>query len=72
MNLKGAGLPDLTEMLIWNPGTASYTFVKTDAAATVSGWSDATDAEVPPPSINVGQGFFLKPGAANLQWKNGL
>lgn len=71
LNLKGAGIPDLTEVLIWDSGSASYIFAKTDSASS-TGWSDASDSEIAPPSISVGQGFFMKPAAANLQWNNGL
>ena len=70
-NLKGSTVGDLTEILIWNPNTSSYGFVKTDAGV-ASGFSDAGDSEVSAPSITVGQGFFMKPANASTVWKTGL
>jgi hypothetical protein len=65
------GLPEFSQVLVWDTGTFSYSFAQTDTSSP-TGWSDADYNEVPPPSITVGQGFFVSPSQANAEWKTGL
>jgi len=64
-------LPAYSQMLIWDPATSSFTLVQTDPDSS-SGWSDGNFTPVVPPSITVGQGFFLSPSANNAKWTTGL
>jgi hypothetical protein len=71
LNLSAAGgLPDGSQMLIWDPNTSSYT-VYVSFSGYTSGWADAGFAEVPPPQVSVGQGFFLNP-ISPFDWQVGL
>jgi hypothetical protein len=64
------GLPDGSLLLVWDPISSSYTTYESFAASS-TGWIDPNFNEVPPPSINVGQGFFLNP-ASPYTWTTGL
>ena len=72
-NLSAAGgLPDFSYMLIWNPGTVSYATYYSDSSSP-SGWDDGSfNPLATPPSITVGQGFFLSPSAGPYTWTVGL
>jgi hypothetical protein len=71
LNLTAAGgLPDFSQLLIWNPNTSSYTLYNSYSAY-ATGWADASFNQVPPPQVSVGQGFFLNP-ASPFTWKVGL
>jgi hypothetical protein len=66
------GLPDGSLLLIWNPLTLKYTTYQSDSQSG-SFWDDAGGNALPaPPSITVGQGFFLSPANANYNWTVGL
>jgi len=63
------GLPDFSELLLWNG--SGYTAYFSDSTST-SYWDDSTQTPIPaPPSISVGQGFFLIP-SATFNWIGGL
>jgi len=63
------GLPDSSSILVWN-GSGYTTYVADSASP--SGWDDASfNNLVAPPSLNVGQGFFIIP-SGNYTWKVGL
>jgi len=70
VNLSSAsGLPDFSEMLIWNG--AGYTAYVSDSTSP-SLWDDSNQNPInTPPSVSVGQGFFLIP-SATFTWKVGL
>jgi len=65
----GAG--DFTEIFIWSPSTTSYTLYQTDSGST-TGWDDYNFNPVTPPSLNVGDGIFIIPSVANVQWIQSL
>ena len=65
------GLPEFSQVLIWDPLTSKYTLSQTDTSSG-SGWSDAGFTPVPPPTLNVGQGLFISPSANNATWTNSL
>jgi hypothetical protein len=73
LNLNFATNPsaDFTQILIWNPATASYTAYLSDSGSP-SGWDDSNFSPVDPPSLNVGDAFFVVPTTGNLQWSQGL
>lgn len=65
------GLPDTSTVLIWDPTSSSYSTAEAFAASP-TGWFDPNSSSViPPPSITVGQGFFLNP-ASPYTWQTGL
>jgi len=65
------GLPDYSEMLIYNPASSSYTAFYSDSGSTTL-WDDANFTQnTVTPSLSVGQGFFLIP-SGNFNWKVGL
>ncbi len=65
------GIPDYSSLLIWDPGTLSYTTYISDSTSP-SYWDDSGyTALLVPPSINVGQGFFIVP-SATFNWTVGL
>jgi hypothetical protein len=65
------GLPDFSGLLIWNPNTGSYASYTSDSAAPGL-WDDQFGNQMAaPPTINVGQGFFLSP-ANPFAWHVGL
>jgi hypothetical protein len=67
-----AGLPDFSYMLIWDPATVSYTTYYSDSGS-ASGWDDSNFTPLAtPPSLTVGQGFFLSPSAGPFTWTVGL
>jgi hypothetical protein len=72
-NLSAAGgLPDGSQLLIWNPATVSFTVYLSDSQSS-SRWDDNGGNAIPvPPAITVGQGFFLSPAAPNFVWTVGL
>ncbi|HEU6447289.1 MAG TPA: hypothetical protein VFV23_02475 [Verrucomicrobiae bacterium] len=72
LNLSSAGgLPDFSSILIWDPNTFSYTTYYSDSGSP-SGWDDINFNPLPaPPTVNVGQGFFLIP-AGDFNWTVGL
>ena len=62
-------IPDSSALLIWNG--SGYTAYLSDSGSP-SLWDDNGGTAIPaPPTINVGQGFFIIP-AANFTWKVGL
>lgn len=64
-----AGLPDYSQILIWN-GTGYTTYYSDHTSP--SYWDDQNLTALPaPPSLNVGQGFFLVP-SATFTWNVGL
>lgn len=64
-----AGLPDFSELLIWNG--SGYTAYFSDSTSP-SLWDDASQNPISaPPSLTVGQGFFLIP-SGNFTWTVGL
>ena len=65
------GLTDYSTLLIWDPGTLSYTTYISDSTSP-SLWDDASYTALPsPPTIAVGQGFFIIP-LNTWDWKVGL
>jgi hypothetical protein len=63
------GLADYSQILIWNGG--GYTTYFSDSSSP-SLWDDYTFAPLStPPTVNVGQGFFIIP-SANFTWTVGL
>jgi hypothetical protein len=63
------GLPDFSTMLVWT-GNNYNTYVSDSSSASL--WDDASFAPLPaPPTINVGQGFFLIP-SATYTWTVGV
>jgi hypothetical protein len=65
------GLPDGSSLLIWNPATLTYATYLSDSGSP-SLWDDNGGNAIPqPPSITVGQGFFIIP-AAPFAWTVGL
>jgi hypothetical protein len=63
------GLPDYSQILVWTGN--NYTAYNSDSGSP-SLWDDSNFANLAtPPSINVGQGFFLIP-SANFTWTVGL
>jgi hypothetical protein len=65
------GLPDFSSILIWNSATLTYTTYQSDSGSP-SLWDDNGGNPIPqPPSISVGQGFFLSPNTP-FTWKVGL
>jgi hypothetical protein len=65
------GLANYTQLLIWNVTAASYTIYQTDSSSP-TGWDDGGFSPIAPPSISVGQGFFIIPSANNETWTQGL
>ena len=65
------GSADFTEVFIWSPTAASYTLYQTDIGS-ATGWDDYNFNAVTPPSLNVGDAFFLVPTKNNLTWSQGL
>jgi len=64
-----SGLPDFSELLLWNG--ANYVAYFSDSGSP-SLWDDGTQTPINvPPSINVGQGFFLIP-SGDFNWAVGL
>jgi hypothetical protein len=62
-------LPDYTELLSWT-GTTYITYLSDSTSPSL--WDDANFDNLPaPPSVNVGQGFFLIP-SATFTWTEGL
>ena len=62
-------LPDASSVLKWN-GSGYTTYVADSGSP--SGWDDASfNPLVAPPTLNVGQGFFIIP-AGNYTWQTGL
>ena len=64
------GLPDSSTLLIWNPATLKYTAYTSDSGSP-SRWDDINGFLLTPPTITVGQGFFLSPNTP-FNWKVGL
>jgi hypothetical protein len=63
------GLPDGSAMLVWT-GSGYTTYLSDSGSGSL--WDDYTGSPIPvPPSIAVGQSFFLIP-AANFTWTVGL
>jgi hypothetical protein len=73
LNLSiNGGLPDGSSLLIWNPATVEFTTYLSDSGSP-SLWDDNNGVSIPlPPSITVGQGFFLSPANPNFMWTVGL
>ena len=67
--VPGAG--DFTQVLIWSPSTTSYTLYQTDIGS-ATGWDDYNFNSITPPSLNVGDGIFIIPSVANVQWIQSL
>ena len=63
------GLPDFSTILIWTG--SGYTAYQSDSGSP-SLWDDNNGSAIPaPPTVGVGQGFFIMP-SANFTWKVGL
>ena len=63
---------DFTQLLIWSTAANKFTIYNTDSTSP-SGWDDVNTAPIAtPPSVEVGQGYFLIPSAANLVWTQSL
>jgi hypothetical protein len=63
------GLPDFSELLVWNG--AGFTVYFSDSSSP-SLWDDSTQSPIAaPPSVSVGQGFFIIP-SATFTWIVGL
>jgi hypothetical protein len=60
-----ASLPDYSTILVYSPASGSYTsyFSVSHAGGSVTGWQNPSFADVPPPVLPVGMGFFLNPSA---------
>jgi hypothetical protein len=66
------GLPDGSSILLWNSATVRFTTYLSDSGSP-SLWDDnGGNPLAQPPTINVGQGFFLSPSSPNFNWKVGL
>lgn len=65
------GLADFTQILLWSTSAANYTIYQTDSSSPTK-WDDGGFSSIAPPSISVGQGFFVIPSASNAQWIQGL
>jgi hypothetical protein len=64
-------LPDFSALLVWDVESQSYTTSLSDTGSG-SGWDDVDFNALPaPPSISVGQGFFINPSEA-YTWTTGL
>jgi hypothetical protein len=69
---SNGGLPDGSSLLIWNPATFSFTTYFSDSQSP-SLWDDNGGNPIAaPPSITVGQGFFISPASPNFIWTVGL
>jgi len=65
-----SGLPDGSTLLIWDPvGNAFATYISDSGSPTF--WDNASYYPTNPPSVTVGQAFYLNPGGAFL-WTVGL
>jgi len=65
------GFADFTQVLIWDPIAAGYTTFQTDSTSPTM-WDDANFSPIAPPSLSVGQGFFIIPSASGAKWTQGL
>jgi len=63
-------LPDYTTLLIWDSASSGFATYQRDSGS-ATGWTDG-NSPLNPPSLNVGQGFFLTPGVDGAQWTVGL
>ncbi len=64
------GLPDFSTVLIWNTAGQGYSTVQSFSGSP-TGWADPSFAPVPPPTLSVGQGFFINPSGP-YNWITGL
>ena len=66
-------LADGTTVLIWvnNNHYVAYTWNTQDYPAP-NAWEDSSQNNVAPPTIAVGQGFFIIPGGSGYKWTTGL
>jgi hypothetical protein len=64
------GLPEFSSLLIWDSVVQNYTFVQTFSGS-ATGWADSGFADVPVPTLSVGQGFFINLSAP-YTWTTGL
>jgi hypothetical protein len=63
------GLPDFSELLVWT-GTTYITYNSDSTSPSL--WDDANDNALPaPPSVTVGQGFFIIP-SGTFTWTEGV
>jgi hypothetical protein len=69
------GLPNNSFVLTWDAGSQSFTTVQYDGNAPAGDglfwYNQAEDATVDPPSVSVGQGFFILPNGS-YDWTTGL
>jgi hypothetical protein len=64
------GLPDGSQLLVWT-GKGYTTYLSDSGSPSL--WDDNNGSSLPqPPSITVGQGFFINPAANNYVWTVGL
>lgn len=68
--LNMGSLPDFTTLLLWDPASSGFATVQKDASS-ATGWTDGS-SPIAPPSLVVGQAFFLTPGTDGGQWTVGL
>ena len=64
------GLPDFSSVLIWDVNKQSYSVVQSFSGS-ATGWADPGFNPVAPPTLTVGQGFFINP-ASPYTWITGL
>ena len=65
------GVPDFSVVLLWDVPSQNYITVQSDSTSP-SGWDDINFVPLSvPPTISVGQGFFLSPSAP-YTWTTGL
>jgi hypothetical protein len=66
------GLPTGSEVLTWSVGGQAFSISFYDSGTTPSWWdSPDENFNVPTPSVNVGEGFFVLP-FSSYTWTNGL
>jgi hypothetical protein len=72
VNMQFGPAQDFSQLLIWNTGSSSFTTYNTDSSSP-SGWDDVNTVPIAtPPSVSVGQGFFIIPAVGNLVWTQSL
>jgi hypothetical protein len=64
------GLPDFSTVLVWDVPSQNYITVQAFSGSP-TGWADSGFSPVAPPTISVGQGFFINPSDVYV-WTVGL
>jgi len=65
-----SGLPDGSTLQIWDPSASAFAVYISDSGSPTF-WDNASYYPTNPPSVTVGQAFFLNPGGAFI-WNVGL